>query len=124
MKQIASDAELVDVLVGHNSILDAVMTYLSIYEEHDQLTVCMEFEMRPKSDFEKIRLKMLGVSEYSFYYKDDNVFYNVERIKFFVTREGKFYLSLDPVDDSDDVSDEDQDFVFGEHVVAFDVMAV
>ena len=121
MKQIASDEELVDVLVGHNSILDAVMTHLSIYEEHDQLTVCMEFAMRPKSDFEKIRLKMLGVSEYGFYYKDDTVFYNVERFKFFVTREGGFYLSLDPIDDSDNVSDEDQDFVFGKHVVAFDV---
>ena len=52
-------------------------------------------------------------------YNDDYYFYNVELLKFFEGDDGLFYISFDPSDEVEIISDEDQDFILCRELSAY-----
>lgn len=58
----------------------------------------------------RILLRFIDVKEYSFYYSSHRIFYNVETYKFFKSGD-LYYVSFDPVDESESISDDDQDYI-------------
>ncbi len=70
MKEIGKDEYLIRALSGRNSILDAVLKRIAIFTEGETLMVELEFEMRASSDYHRVILKFVDVSEYSFYHND------------------------------------------------------
>lgn len=121
MNQIYKDKDLVDFLQSNNSLHDAKLLKINIYTSvYDVLNIELDFKMRESSNLKKLRLKFTGVSSYSFYYDDNYIFYNVEIFKFISLKDG-VYLSLDPVDEGDMPSDDDQDFIFAKNVECFEL---
>ncbi len=116
MKAIGSGEQLLKSLVKQNSLLDAEVKRISIFEEGSLLSIELEFAMRPSSVYRRIVLKFTEVKEYSFYYQQNYIFYNVERYKFFRMENGLYYLSLDPYDEAALPSEEDQDIVVAREV--------
>ena len=120
MKTIGEGEQLIKSLSGHNSLLDTKVKRISIFEEEDLLIGELEFAMRPLSKYRNVVLKFTDVKEYSFYYNDNHVFYNVERFKFFRMENGSYYLSLDPYEEEQVPSDQDQDIVVAKNVVGYE----
>lgn len=104
--------DVLDVLVNENCLLDVTLEKIEASELENVVTVAFEFKMRPKSDFEKIRLIFSEVEEYGFYYDKNFLFKTVTEIKFFKTIDGNYYLSLDPFfGEHGVISDKDANFV-------------
>jgi hypothetical protein len=119
---IYSDQELVSNFIDNNSLLDGKIEKIEIFQANSSVSINIYFAMRPSSDFKKIILQFSGCKQYGFSYSDDYFFYNVELVKFFQTEEGLFYVSFDPYDELEKVSDKDQDFVLSSNVSAYKIL--
>ena len=112
-----SGNEVLDILINENSLLDVMLEKIEVSENDSIVTVIFEFKMRPKSDFEKIRLIFSRVEEYGFYYDKNFLFKTVTESKFFKTLEGNYYLSLDPFfGEHNVISDKDANFVKSQEI--------
>jgi len=120
---IYSDQELVSHFKDKNSLLDGEIEKIEIFQANSSVSINIYFAMRPSSDFKQIILQFGGCKQYGFFYSDDCFFYNVELVKFFQTEEGLFYVSFDPYDELEKVSDKDQDFVLSSNVSAYQILA-
>jgi len=109
------DAEVLETLDKENCLLDTDILKLEIFERDHFPVVCIEFKMRDKSDFKKIRLEFSGISEYGFYSTLLNQKY-VDRYKLHRMENGQFYISLDPADEYQSENAEDQDFIYSKSV--------
>lgn len=116
MKIIDKDEQLVKHLSGRNSLIDAKVKRISIFEEDVILMGEVQFEMRPSSEYRNLVLKFTDVREYAFYYNQNYSFADVERYKFFRMDNGSYYLSLDPYEETGVPSDRDQDLVVAKSV--------
>ena len=121
MKEIGRDEYVIKALSGRNSILDAVLKRIAIFTEGETLMVELEFEMRASSDYHRVILKFVDVSEYSFYHNDTYLFYNIEHFKFLRLANGLYYISLDPHDEAKALSNEDQDLVVARSVSGYEI---
>lgn len=119
MNEIGKNNSLLSKLSGENCLLDAKIERLVIYNGV-RLIIEITFKMRPKSDFDRVLIRFIDVFEYSFYYNSDYIFYNIERYKFFSKNKNNFYLSLDPFDETSEISDKDQDYIFAKEVVGLE----
>jgi len=100
--------------------LDAVVTRFDIYQQDHRLYIDVYFSLpyhRFKAE-KTLKLRFIDVIEYSFYWNASHNFYNVERYKFFKSEKG-YYISLDPVDKSDALSDDDQDIILSKEVEGY-----
>ncbi len=118
MEEIAKNQQLLSVLSGKNSLLDSSLKKINIFED-DTLKADLVFWMLPRSQYRKLLIRFVDVSEYSFCWKKDHIFYYVERYKFIYDSQRNFYISLDPVDENPQVSDEDQDFIFSREIIGY-----
>ena len=105
-------------LVGNLSLISSQMKKISIYSKDDLVCIDLEIELMYKKGKNQILLRFTGVVEYSFYYLSGNIFYNVERCKFFKS-EDLFYISFDPVDETELIAGEDQDYIKAGSVEAY-----
>jgi hypothetical protein len=122
MKLIATDMELIKKLTNENSILDSMLEKIAIQKDDDDvLFIDLFLNMRSSSKYKKIVIRMKGVTEYGFYYSSEYLFYYIERIKFFRRKDNAFYISLDPEDDSDKISESDQDFIVANRIVGYEL---
>lgn len=121
MKLICSAQQLLSKFVDRNSLLDGRVDRFDISSEEGAVSVKVYFHMRSSSDFEKVLFEFVRCKTYGFYYSDDYAFYNVESLKFFKNEEGLFYVSFDPCEEFKDSSDDDQDFILSEDVIAYDL---
>lgn len=119
MDLIDYNQELVLSLTDNNSLLDSVIEKFEIFMADGHVNANVWLQMRPSSEFGKVQLKFTDCKEYSFSYTDDYYFYNVELVKLFKTKDGMFYVSFDPVDEQDEVSNEDQDFILARGVSGY-----
>lgn len=111
MEIIETQDRLLNILSGNLSLVSSRLTKVCIYDEDNRLCIDVGLElMYNRKGNNKILLKFIGVEEYSFYYSSHRIFYNVEIYKFFKSGE-LFYVSFDPVDESEVVSDDDQDYI-------------
>ncbi len=119
MREMSRDEGLLNELTGSNSLLDSNLKKYCAYEENGGVKAEFTFEMRPGSSYRMILLRFEDVKAISFYYNDGLTFYNVERFKFFMSESKEFYLALDPADEDENISEEDQDIVLARSVVGF-----
>ncbi len=120
MQQIGKNNELLKLLSGENSLLDATVTGVALYEKNSIVMADVKLRPRSSSDFQELHLVFADVIEFGFYYSSEFIFYNVERVKFFSLDNEKFYLSLDPDDEEEEVSPEDQDFIMSKMVIGYE----
>jgi hypothetical protein len=119
MKIIDKDEQLVKHLSGRNSLLDATLEQIRIFLEDGSIQVELEFAMRTSSVYRSVTLKFMGVTEYAFYNNDKHGVFYVEGLKFFQLENGMYYISLDPYEEAQIPSDQDQDIVVAESVSGF-----
>ena len=56
------------------------------------------------------------IINYSLNLSDSTDFYNVESVKFF-ENDSSFYISLDPYDENETISDKDNDFILAQKIL-------
>jgi hypothetical protein len=102
------------------NILNSKLLSIKIYA-HEADGVCIELNFH--NDYIKvnpmIKLIFKKVLSYSFYHESGYSFYNVESFKLLALTNNKFYLSLDPFDEKEEVSEEDQDFIIAKHIALY-----
>jgi hypothetical protein len=106
-----SGVDVLSFLAGRNSLLDAKLASLFICERDDSVAVELFFTARRGAEYDRIRLGFECVMEFDFTYSSDYTFGNVEGLKFAMTDDGQFYLSIDPDPSSNGPCKEDRDFV-------------
>jgi hypothetical protein len=117
MNSVGKNEGLIDYMASKKLyLLSGVLNRVVIFEEQGMPCIELYFTLIAKKDRLKIRFN--NISEYSFYYRDDCYFYNIERCKFFKNRD-TFYLSLDPYDDKEEINDNDQDFILCREIEGF-----
>ena len=123
MREICRDGEVIRLFSGRNTLRDSTVRKLSISAagrtDEDPVAEVV-LEMPPGRDFSSVLLRFAGVSGFTFHFDNRFVFYNVESVKLLAIETG-YYLSLDPADESDTVSEEDEDVVCASNVVAFEL---
>lgn len=120
MKLIAMNKDAIKVLSGENSLLDGNIEKIEIFQDRS-VCINISFQMRISSLYKRILLKFNGCKEYHFSYSSDYEFYTVELIKFFQKNEELFYISFDPYDNENIISDEDQDLILCSEIAVFEI---
>lgn len=93
------------------------MRSFHITDKNESTSVEIVFETRKGAENRTVKLIFDRVIEYGFYYSKEYVFYNVESLKLLVTKDGAFYISLDPDEALSECSDKDQDFVKANYLI-------
>ncbi len=119
MRLICSNQQMVTHFSGNNSLLDGKIKRIEIFDADSSVCINIDFDMRLSSDYQNVQIKFVGCKSYSFSYSDDYYFYNVELLKFFQGDDGLFYISFDPSDEVEIISDEDQDFILCREVSVY-----
>ncbi|NOH69952.1 hypothetical protein F0225_01165 [Vibrio pectenicida] len=119
MKLICSDEKLITHFLSNNSLLDGKIEKIEIIDAGSSVCININFNMRSSSDYQKIQFKFVGCKGYSFSYSEDYYFYNIELLKFFQCEDGLFYISFDPCDETEVISDDDQDFILCRKISAY-----
>jgi hypothetical protein len=121
MNLIAIDDKILELLGYENSLLDSVVEKIEISNENDTLQIKVYFKLiRDAAKYKNICLEFYDVLEYSFYHNSDYVFCNVARLKFF-KHSSIYYISIDPFDEADEISIEDQDFIKAKSIKCYEV---
>jgi hypothetical protein len=110
MRQLGTGSALIKELKGNNALLDAKMIGMNFSTDPSD-AVQLDFEPRQGSYKEKLRLEFREIKEFAFYYDDTSTFYYLERYKLFPTADGDYYLSMDPYDEEEMLSEEDQGII-------------
>ncbi|QKJ32393.1 hypothetical protein HQ865_22395 [Mucilaginibacter mali] len=112
MEPVYKNEDLLKLTKGSYYIHDAVVSRFDIYMSDYKLCIDVYFISRNRIQQTEttLRVHFADVIEYGFYYNNTRYFYNVERYKFFKSDKG-YYLSLDPVSETDELSEDDQDFI-------------
>lgn len=111
MQIIFNNQELLDRFRDINSLLDGKIEKIEIFSRDFSVCINIHFCMRPSSDYQKIEFRFIDCKQYSFSYSENYYFYNVELVKFFECEDGLFYISFDPFDEVEVISEKDQDFI-------------
>jgi hypothetical protein len=109
---VAKNEEVFSKLSFDNSILDSKVNKIEIDQSGSSMDIKVEFElMREKANYSKIVILFKNVIEYGFYSTNAYLGY-VARLKFFKSPDQNyFYISMDPVDENENISEMDQDFI-------------
>jgi hypothetical protein len=110
--------DVISFFAGKNSLLDAKLTSLCIRDVDGGIVLYLDFKARNGAQYQDAHLTFSGVIEFGFYHSDEFTFYNVESLKFLTTTDGAFYLSLDPDESREEISEADQDFIKAKFVEA------
>ena len=110
MKLIGKDHVLFEILNSEIYIINSSITRFNISTTDERgINIDVDFELSPNSAI--LKLKLLTVKEYSFYWNDRYNFYYIETFKL-LKKENLFYLCFDPANESSlDISENDQDFI-------------
>ncbi len=122
MTELGKNESLLKILSDKNSLLDSNLYRILISRETSgELIVEMDFTLMYSQKYSNIKLIFNGIIEYGFYQSNKNNFYDVASYKFFIVADKHIYLSLDPVDETDKPSSEDQDFVLSKEVTGYKI---
>ena len=114
-KIIKSNEDLIDLLIGDNSLLDASIESIQIKDENNEVNILVMIALAFQKPKRSVKLVFHNVSEFLFYHTSDVSFGLIERYTFIKTEKG-FYISFDPYDDSNEVSLDDQDYILSGEV--------
>lgn len=115
---IGKQEEIVNKFQGEFTLLSSSLDSINIYRRDHVLCIDVKLQLAYKKGENNILLRFVDVLEYSFFYRSNRFFYNVEIFKFFKA-ENIFYVSFDPVNEDENMSDEDQDYIKATSVEGF-----
>lgn len=118
MKFIAKDKELIDCLVGDLSLISSKLYKVDMYLVDDELVIDIYLKLLYAKNSNLIKLAFMGIKEFSMFYTSDYNFYNIESYKFIDDKAG-YYLCLDPSDEKEDISKDDQDYILSSNVEGY-----
>ena len=107
---IGRQEDVVNKLQGEFTLLSSSLEQIIIYKRDHFVCIDIEIELAYKRGAKSILLRFFDVLEYSFFYESNLHFYNVEIFKLLKT-ENFYYVSFDPVDEIEELSDDDQDYI-------------
>ena len=110
MQLIETGDKLINALSYNLSLISSQLYKVCIYNEDNLLYIDVGVELMYKNENNRILLRFVDVKEYSFYYSSHRIFYNIEAYKFFKSGD-LYYASFDPVDESEVIADNDQDYI-------------
>jgi aspartate-semialdehyde dehydrogenase len=118
MELIAEGIHVMESLSNEESLISGELKRISVYHQNNQLNIDLNIKLLYSKKYDEIILKLVNVSEYSLNYNSSNNFYFIEEYKFF-NNDGDIYLSLDPVNGSDYVDTNDNDFIKAKSVCLY-----
>jgi hypothetical protein len=120
MHLLAENDDALRLLTSSETLLNATMEGFAVRYEPDGLVAEAIFHLQRSKRLNRLLLRFKPVSAYAFAYSEEVSFYNVESFKFLRVTNG-YYLSLDPVDESDQPDECDNDTIRAEGVQAYDL---
>lgn len=118
MRSIGKNEELINELSGELNLTSCKIYKIDIYMLGENLLIEVYIKLLYSKSEDNIKLRFSQVKEYSFIYNSDYTFYNVEIYKFFKV-ENDVYISFDPIDEDENVSNSDQDYILSKNVEGF-----
>ena len=121
MKVLCKGKELIDVLEKEHIVLDSKILGIRLFEETEgnrKYELVFQLDLQPVTGSykRKIRIEFRGVKKFDFYFDEDGLCY-IERFKFFQLLNEEFYLSVDPYNENNSISEEDRGVVCAKEVV-------
>lgn len=110
MELIGLNEDLINKLSNNLTILDSRLSRIDIFEDDGEELIIDIYLNLSYSKPKKIKIRFRGIEAYSFLYRKDHYFYFVQNLKFF-KKDANFYLSMDPINEKEDISLEDQDYI-------------
>ena len=115
MEESYKNDALIELTNDSYYIHDATVSRFDIYLQNHQLCIDVYFHSILPKITKTLKIHFSNVIKYQFLYTLEYSFYNVERYKFFKTENG-YYISLDPYDESAQVSEKDGDLILCETI--------
>lgn len=116
---IGRNEALIDYFSEKLNLLSAEMYRMDVCQDTDsEACIDLYFKLQYADGRNLIRLTFRKLEEFSFYHNKKNYFYYVERYTFF-KRNDCFYLCLDPYEEAQVISEDDQNFVFAREVEGY-----
>ncbi|MDP9077978.1 MAG: hypothetical protein M3O71_11175 [Bacteroidota bacterium] len=116
MEEIYKNDDLLQLIWGSYHIHDSSVNRFDIYQRNYQLCIDVYFDST-KKPHKQLKIHFSGIIKYQFLYNESYHFYNVESYKFFKSGKG-YYISLDPFDESQEMSEEDGDLILCKEIEA------
>lgn len=101
MNILAKGEQVIDFLTNNESLISGELKRVEISNQENQLNIELSISLMYSKKVKEVIIRFVGVTEYSFFYSNINNFYFIEEYKFF-KKEGLFYISLDPLNVSED----------------------
>jgi len=120
MKLVAENDLVLSYLSGSLSLLSGQLMEMRVYLKQQLLTIDLDVSLIYAKGNPLHKLRFTDVVEYSYYYNSDYIFYNIAIFKF-LNIGGLFYLSLDPENESNNRSENDQDFILSKSVSVYSI---
>ena len=108
---------LLQLTSGSYYIHDSTVSRFDIYQQAHELFIDVYFnswDRKLKVD-KQLKVNFSGIIKYQFLYSNNRHFYIVESYKFFKSEKG-YYISLDPFDESEAISEDDEDLILCKNV--------
>ena len=118
MNFIAKNEELIKKLGGKSSLISSTINAIHVLKDRDAVIIEVDFTLMYNNTNNEIKLRFLDVQEYLFYYNSDNIFYNIERLKF-LKLNTDIYIRFDPSNEEERRSEDDQDYILSKDVEGF-----
>lgn len=116
MVYIDKNEGLISYLSKEFSLLSSKLYKVDIYNDiKSELVIDLYLELLYTKANNLVRLTFTEIEEFSFYHHRSSYFYNIERYKFF-KNDNSIYLCLDPYEEDQIISREDQNFILSGNV--------
>jgi len=116
MKNIGVGSSLINELGQNNALLDGRVLSINLYANNSSVTLQLDIQPRAGSLSGILRLVFQNVKEFYFNYEDEVTFFYIQRYKLFQKKEGDYYLCIDPFDETQIVSENDNGVVLAENI--------
>jgi len=110
MELLAENDKAILLLTDRMSLISSSITAFQINYSGEDLIVDVYITLTHSVDLPKVLLRFVGVTEYQFYWDSSHYFYNITFCKLFDNETG-YYCSFDPFDESEQINDQDNDYV-------------
>ncbi|WP_123985387.1 hypothetical protein [Taibaiella soli] len=117
LSYLGCNDQIIDQSKSEFSLVSAYLNGIGINWENDQLNIDLKFELFYPAG-KRLVLKFNDVFEYDFNYNAAHYFYYVERLKL-LKAENRYYISLDPVDQSEKIDAKDNDIIVATNLEAY-----
>ena len=115
MKIEIRNKDVFDFFNDKQTLLSSSVKRLEFENRNEGLVIRINFLLQyPKGKL--IAIEFNEIINYSLNLSDSTDFYNVESVKFF-ENDSSFYISLDPYDENETISDKDNDFILAQKIL-------